>query len=66
MRFGILTNPESATPTGLSLTKPSIPALALSVSACWGGGFCLSDSQLLGVLPILVNFNTSKRTLEFV
>ena len=37
MRFGILTNPESATPTGLSLTKPSISALALSVSACGGG-----------------------------
>jgi hypothetical protein len=66
MRFGILTNPESATPTGLSLTKPSVSALARSVIACGGGGFCLSDSQLLDVLPNLVNFNTSQRTLGFV
>ena len=37
MRFGILTNPESGTPEALTLTKPSISALALSVSACSGG-----------------------------
>jgi uncharacterized protein (DUF1800 family) len=48
MRFGTLTNqPEIllddhrdqgiATPTGLTLTKPTISALALSASACGGG-----------------------------
>ena len=48
MRFGILTNqPEIllddhrdqgiATPTGLTLTKPTISALALTASACGGG-----------------------------
>jgi uncharacterized protein (DUF1800 family) len=48
MRFGTLTNqPEIllddrvdqgiSTPTGLTLTKPTISALALSVSACGGG-----------------------------